>query len=193
MKKWLFNPFVYVAGAKSLVTGWIFIAATACICYLSKTHFNGIIGCKRNDMPAPLAAYFIEALVDWGCITLVLYLLGRAFSKSAIRLIDVAGTQALARWPMIFAATVGFGIKVPAHIDTLPVKDVVNSINGSMIALGMVTMVFVIWMIALMYNAFTVSCNIKGGKATGIFIAGLLVAELLSIVLFHLIYNHSIM
>jgi hypothetical protein len=35
-------------------------------------------------------------------------------------------------------------------------------------------------MVALMYKAFSVSCNVKGGKAIGTFIGGLLLAEIIS-------------
>lgn len=36
------------------------------------------------------------------------------------------------------------------------------------------------WMVALMYRSFSISCNVKGGKAIGTFIGGLVVAEVLS-------------
>ena len=36
------------------------------------------------------------------------------------------------------------------------------------------------WEVALMYKSYSVSCNVKGGKAIGTFIAGLLLAEILS-------------
>jgi hypothetical protein len=39
-----------------------------------------------------------------------------------------------------------------------------------------------VWMVALMYRAYSVSCNTKGGKAIGSFIAALIIAEILSIV-----------
>jgi hypothetical protein len=39
---------------------------------------------------------------------------------------------------------------------------------------------FLCWMVALMYKSFSVSCNVKGGKAIGTFVAGLIIAEILS-------------
>jgi len=42
---------------------------------------------------------------------------------------------------------------------------------------------FMIWMVALMYNAYTVSCHLKGNKAVVSFIGALVVAEIVSRVL----------
>ncbi|MGZ4974965.1 MAG: DUF3887 domain-containing protein, partial [Limisphaerales bacterium] len=39
---------------------------------------------------------------------------------------------------------------------------------------------FVVWMVRLMYKSFSVVCNVRGGKAIGTFVIGLLIAEALS-------------
>jgi hypothetical protein len=190
MKQWLFNPFIYIAGTKSLIIGWLVMAITACICFFSKTHLTGVIGLQRSEIIVPFIFYFIEVFVDWACLTLIFYFSGLIFSKSAIRFIDVAGTQALARWPMILGAVTGFGIKVPANIHNMPVKDLTLSISGSMLLFGLLAIILIIWMIALMYQAFKVSCNLKGSKATGVFIGGLIIGQVLSTIILHAIYNN---
>ena len=38
----------------------------------------------------------------------------------------------------------------------------------------------IIWMVALMYKAYAVSCNVKGAKAIGTFIASLILAKVVS-------------
>jgi uncharacterized membrane protein len=48
----------------------------------------------------------------------------------------------------------------------------------------------VIWMITLMYNAFTVSFNLKGTKAIAGFIGGLILAEIVSILLNQLLQHN---
>jgi hypothetical protein len=45
---------------------------------------------------------------------------------------------------------------------------------------GIVTIVMMVWMIALMYRAFTVSCNLHGAKAAIPFVLAILVGETLS-------------
>jgi hypothetical protein len=51
-------------------------------------------------------------------------------------------------------------------------------------------MVFLVWMVALMYQAFSVACNVKGGKAIGTFIGGLVLAEIISKICVALIWLH---
>ena len=115
----------------------------------------------------------MEQFIAWISVTAVFYLIGIAFSKSKIRLIDVAGTLAMARLTTLPAALIGFLPVYPVKLDDPTI----------LLLTIFITLVPAIWMIALMYNAFVVSTNIRGAKATAWFIAGLLIAELLSKVL----------
>lgn len=188
MKKWLFNPFVYIAGARSLLIGWAFMLVTALICCYSKTHFDGVID-LHTGMSTSFHAYFFEAFIDWGCAVLVFYPAGAIFSASSIRFVDVAGTMALARWVMLFPAIIDFGIAPVPNPATHTMEEVIAAVTPLSLALGLVSAVFSIWMIVLMFRAFSVSCNMKGGKATGVFIAGLVVAEVISKIIFHAFYK----
>ena len=186
MKKWLFNPFIYIAGAKALIIGWAAMLVTAVICYFSKTHFDGVIDVHTGHT-SPMLVFFLEVVIDWGCPVAVFYITGRIFSTSSIRLIDIAGTFATARWVMIFPALAAFGVYTPAKAP-VTVDDILRSITPSVIVFGLFTVLFAIWMIALMYSAFTTSCNLKGGKAVWSFIIGLIIAEVLSKLILHTIY-----
>ncbi len=187
MKKWLFNPFVYIAGIQSLLLGWAIMLATAGICYFNHAHFDGVIDIHVGRT-TPLATYFLEQLTDWGCMVLLCYAAALIFSRSGIRFIDVAGTLALARWVMIVPALLAFAVKVPAS--TQNVDEIIRSITPVTITIGLLFMAFSIWMIALSYNAFKVSCNMKGGKATVIFIIVILLAEMLAYYTDHQLYKH---
>lgn len=183
--KWLFNPFVYVAGTRALLVGWGIMLLTVAVSFFSRTQFDGAIDMHTAGHSSSIMVLLIEQLVDWGCVVLLFYPGGLIFSRSYVRFIDVAGTMALARWPMLIAATVGFGLVVP---QTDSVDVLIKSITPSMVLLSVVSVLFGIWMIALMYNAFTVACNIKGGRAIGVFIGCLLIAEIASKFILHQIY-----
>jgi len=178
MKKWLFNPFLYLAGARALILGLASMCITAIICSFSNTHFDGIV--DVHPVITPLAPYFVETLIDWVVIAAMLYLGGIAFSRSSIRLIDVAGTLALARWPLIIAAVAGFGIDAAAvaEFKNRPVAEATKLITPQFLVCSLVQLAGLIWYVALMYKAFSISCNLKGGKAAGIFIAALVLAEI---------------
>jgi hypothetical protein len=75
------------------------------------------------------------------------------------------------RWPGLLVAAIHFAMPPVIDIHHIPVASVIAT---------SFELLFVVWMVALMYHSFTVSCNLKGGKATLAFIAALLLAEALS-------------
>ena len=186
MKKWLFNPFVYIAGTRALVIGLSAMLVTAVIAFYSHTHFDGAIDMHFGHNSA-ISKFFLEALIDWGCIVVTFYIAGLIASGSSIRFIDVAGTTALARWVLVFPALIGFGIHAPAATPKT-IDEIMSAITPSFIALSLFSLVFIIWMVALMYNAFSVSCNLKGSKSALSFIIGIAVAEVVSKLIFHFIF-----
>ncbi len=185
MKKWLFNPFVYVAGGKALFIGTVIMLLTAVLCFYSNTHFDAILHMHPGAPHHPLSSYFIDQFVGWSCLVVVFFVAAKIFSPSSIRFIDVAGTMALARWPAAILAILGFGISIPHTMD--PDK-LVAGLTAATVVCSLLSLVFVVWMVALFYNAFTVSCNMKGGKAVGVFVVGLLAADALSRVITGLLY-----
>ena len=181
MNNKLFQPFIYIAGIKSLVVGIIALAVTAFIGSLSLTHFDGAID-MHSGYSTPVYIYFLEQLINWASLVLFFYIAGMFFSRSSVRLIDVAGTMAMARWPLLPAAVAGFGM----HIK----QPVLANITPGIILFSLLGLVFIIWMIALLYNAYSVACNIKGRKGIVVFIITLLIAEVASHLAIHEIYHH---
>lgn len=187
MKKWLFNPFIYIAGQRALAIGLSAMFISAFIAYFSHTHFDGAIDMHTSRSPSPLYVFFIELAVNFICTTALFYAAARLFSTSATRLIDIAGTMALARWPMVFVSVIGFGLIPPASNS---MKVVMESITPLHVVLSLLSLLFAIWMIALMYNAYTVSANAKGSKAVISFIGSLLATEIITHIILHQIYAH---
>jgi len=186
MKKWIYNPFVYIAGAKSLAIGLAIMLAAATILPFNNGHFDGVADVHFGAQTTFVRA-LCETMVSWGCLVLALYILGRITSESSIRFIDIAGTLALARGPMIFSALLGFIAEAP-HIDiqkaTLQELMKIATSPGVIIE-GIFSIPLLVWTIALMYNAFAVSANLKGGKSAAAFIGGLIVAEIISKIILH--------
>jgi hypothetical protein len=54
--------------------------------------------------------------------------------------------------------------------------------SDGIISAGLILVILglVCWMVALMYQSYAVSCNTRGGKSAGTFVAGLVLAEVLS-------------
>jgi uncharacterized membrane protein len=57
--------------------------------------------------------------------------------------------------------------------------------------LSLVLLVTLVWMIVLMYKAYSVSCNVKDAKGILSFIGGLVIAEVVSKYVIILIIHHA--
>ena len=171
--KRFFNPFERIAGWQALFLGIIVMALTAIIGKINQIAFNGVLD-VHGGASFSFSASFIMQAVDFLALFLTMWLAGVCFSKSKIRAIDIAGTMALARTPMLALVLICFLPVFPKDI-----FDILRSVIFAVIAIPLT-----VWMIALMYNAYTVSCHLKGSRAVWSFIGALLVAEAVSIVVF---------
>lgn len=178
-----FNPFRYIAGVKSLLAGILILLLTAITGYFSHTHFPDLISIKLS--PAfPLWYFVVQVFTNWLVISIVLYGLALIFSSSSVRMVDIFGTQALARIPYFLAAVTGFlgamhkfgrYILYTRFHQGEPVD--LTSTDVVLVVFLMILSLFLsIWTIILMYNAFRVSANLKGGKAITLFITAFIIS-----------------
>lgn len=182
---WIFNPFVYIAGWQSLVIGVVVILATGYIGSLGNAHFDGVLD-THTGISAPLWIIMSEGLIDWLSLSLVLFVFGKIISKTSFRLLDLLGTQALARWPVIISACVFLPKAVGRFALSIADKSnpsgfTLNSSDAVIFAVAvLVAILITCWFVILMFRSYAISCNVKGGKAIGTFVAGLLIAEVIS-------------
>lgn len=197
--QWLFNPFRFVAGYAALIAGLGIILLSAIIGWLGRTHFDGVLDVHTGP-EAPLWLFMAEGLVDWICMAVPLYLFALVFSRSAVRIADVFGTQALARWPYLITALALLPDANRRVLEQLMSMAGPTSqppaINGFdlviFVAAMAVTVLMVVWMVALMYKAYTLSCNLKAAKAIVSFIISLVGAEILSKAIIHGLSTSSV-
>jgi hypothetical protein len=189
MKGWLFRPFTYIAGWQALLLGVAALLASSAIGSFSDTHFDGVID-MHTGAHTPLWIFLCEGLVDWVSLAIILLIFGVIISKTKFRVVDLLGTQALSRWPTIISAIFAIPtasaskrvgeyllamIRNPANLPPVSHSDV-----AIVVAYGVLVILMICWFIALAYRSYSISCNIKGGKAIGTFIAAILIAEVLS-------------
>lgn len=187
LTRWLFNPFRFIAGLRALLLGLIIIALTSMLGSLSNTHFDGTLD-VHTGTPAPLWLFLAEGLINWLSLALPLYFFGLILSRSSLRFIDVLGTQALARWPYLLTALVMMppsNRRIFQYFMSLAMQgaatDPLSYLDMTVFIFAMlVTILMVVWMVALMYRAYSLCCNIKGLKAVITFIISLISAEALS-------------
>jgi len=189
----LFNPFQYVAGGMALVIGLGLMVAAAYIGSISHTHFDGVLD-VHSGLKAPTWFFLVEVLIGWLSLVAFLAIAGLIAAQSRFRLVDILGTQALARGPMVLAAAVFLlpGVqrfttyllhKLPTLTQSPPAapadlwKDLPLADAFVFATAMIVTLLMTIWMVALMYRGYAVSCNLRRGRAVISFITALIAAE----------------
>jgi hypothetical protein len=176
IKSWVFNPFIYIAGFKALVFGLFAMFITAVVAFYGRIHFDGAIDLHVGAVTS-YWLYLAEPLVDWFTVAVVFYLTGLILSKSKIRLIDFLGTTALARVAMLPGACIAL---------LRPIQNLSpENLTPLAVALSLLLLFPAIWLIVLLYNAFTMSANLKGTRAVSGFVVGLLSAEIISKIALH--------
>ncbi len=190
IKEWLFNPFEYIAGMKALLIGLIVILLTSLIGSFSNAHFDGVLD-LHIGASVDIWVYLAEGLINWISAVVILLIIGKIFSKTKFRLIDFAGTQAMARIPMLISSLVVL-IKPFQNYTRYIMNKLLQQFNT--VAVGtydififyfvlIIMISAVIWMCFLMYRSYSLCCNLKGSKAVISFIAGIIIAEIVSKIL----------
>jgi hypothetical protein len=182
--KVLFNPFEKYAGTQALllgIGGWLLASV---MCFVVNCHFDGVIDVHfGND------TNFLMALTEGALVivlfSFLLYLTGLMASKSQLRYVDFLGTTALARVPYVIAPLFGYLIPESMSADAIMqgLEDGSFSIAPTDIVMlmfsALLTLSITVWVLVLLYRAFSISANLKGTKAIVLFIAVVLVAEIL--------------
>ena len=178
-RTWLFNPFHFLAGGPALAWGLACIVLTAWLGGAFDYRYTGTLSFQLST-PTPIWLATTQGLTAWAVPSVLLYLAGRGLSRSRVRLIDVFGTQALARAP---------GLLVALIVVSPPFRDITTSLIAQgashfsvaqlagLTAIGTVMVLLLVWIGILMYRGFAVSCNVAGGWAIGTFIAAIAVGE----------------
>lgn len=175
----LYNPFMYIAGIQSLLLGSIGVLLLSFLSYISGTHYLGLVVpvfAKDNIF----AYYLSEHLIHWLVLSMLFFASGTIFSKSRIRFIDVMGTQALALLPLILLPI----------LRLLPPFESFYIYSLSTVILYVLHAATVIWSIALMYNAYKVTCNVRGTKFTISFITVIFITEIFTIFFIYYFKNN---
>jgi hypothetical protein len=191
ISQWIFNPFYYLAGFKALVPGIIIILITGYLGHLSNGRFNGLLDFHIGSQFSSIWYSLSDSIISWLLISILLLITGKIISKSRIRIIDIFGTQALARFPYLLIA---LAVLIPGLIPAFYrfIDSIIFFNNSSRLDIQdfmafiffiVIIIAAAVWMIALMYRAFAVSSNVSGRKAIIAFIVCLIIGEIISIVI----------
>ena len=142
------------------------------------THFDGVLDFHSGRV-APLWIFLAEGLVDWLAMSAFLLIAAFLLVRTRFRVLDVLGTQALARAPTVATAAVTLLPGYRRSIADLMAGEVPSpaGLSVEFYVAVLVGLLMVVWMVQLMYRGFAVSCNVRGGRAIASFIVALILAE----------------
>lgn len=185
--KSIYNPFVYIAGKEALITGLAIIAITGLVGWLSHNWLDGMLDMHYGPQGA-LWMHIALGLTNWLSAVAVFTPMAMALSPSRVRIIDIAGTMALARFPMLLAVATGF-LNAPRKLAQWTLHTYLE--QGDPVALSWMDILLagmaliaivcmVVWVVVLMYNAYKISANISGTKAGVSFTIAMIIAYVIS-------------
>lgn len=182
-KKWssasLYNPFIFIAGYRSFAVGILAIILTTYLAFTTGTHYNGLLNVYFAK-DTPYVYYFIEQLSHWIFLSALLFIFGTFLSNSKIRFIDVIGTQAMARTPLLLLPIIRM---LPPFESFMINSFQMNFLIALYIILAM-------WSITLMLNAYHISCNVKHKPLAISFILAILLSEFFTKALIYITLNN---
>lgn len=184
MKK-LFHPFRYLAGGKALAWGLIVLILTCVFSWQTGVVARGNMSIGYADGYLSLLAVTVRMLFIWVVPATLLYVASLVFSRSRVRAVDVYGTNLFASIPltagMLLAALsplraleegVGAGLYDTARLEALMA-------TPAMIFILVSLLLVIVWYFWWSYSAFSVSANLKGGKAVAIYAVCFILAQIL--------------
>lgn len=189
MKTLLIKPFDKYQERHLIIVGSIATIIGVGITFLLGGRFDGALDFHLGSNVTVQQA-ISDTAINIFCLVMLLYIAAK-YLNTKTRLVDIISTVIIARIPLYFIALFSIGGKVQAASsdllqgltseniqnfqDTIPKESLVV-----IMLFALVTLIFVIWSIALMYNGYKTASNAKGKKAIVLFIVALLGAELIS-------------
>lgn len=166
---YLINPFIRIAGYRSLFIGFAGLLLISFISFITGTHLIGLLNVSFAK-DSKFVYYFLEHIIGWIAIFTFLFLSGIILSKTKFRLIDVLGTTLLARLPLIIAPI----IRLLPYFQSFVIQ------SWEMYFIYGVYLLSAIWTIVLLFNAFKISCNLKNERLIISFAVGLILSEIIT-------------
>ncbi|MGY6649978.1 YIP1 family protein [Wenyingzhuangia sp. IMCC45574] len=188
MKTILFNPFEKYAEKTLIFIGIICTLLGSYLAFLFNARFDGALDFHLNTNPF-LTQTFVDNFINVFCLLLPLYIVGKIVNNKT-RWIDILSSILVSRIPYSLLPLFNINntiqnatyklleIQKTGTIENLSIANLVL-----IIVFSIVSILFLVWMIALLYNGYKTATNGKGKKPVILFIVALISAEILSKVL----------
>ena len=186
---WVYNPFKKIAGWKAFSIGIVILCLATVIGYFGNTVFYGIS--VKSVSSITWSKAFSLQVIGLAIYVAVMLITALLFAKR-FRFQDILGTVTLAKYPLVLAAIMFLALsnwlnKLNSMLfSAVNIQEIMELFNKFTIAdysllllLTIVSILMLVWTIALLFNAFRVSTNLKGSKCALLFIAVIFISEII--------------
>jgi len=184
----MINPFTRIAGLPAFGLGLLFTTLIGFFGAANGVIFDGVLDVHFPGKVTIIDS-FLYLAIDLFSLVLVMFIAGLFVSRS-FRFVDILGTMTLSKAPFLILALAAYFVTVPDMKDILEDPSIVLQ-SASFLFILILSFPIIIWNITLVYNAFKVSCDVKGTTLNINIIFGLLISEIISKALIYLLIKNS--
>lgn len=185
VETWMFNPFKLIAGWSAVVSGGIMLLLMMVLLSFTPLSFDGVVDVHITGIK-PIINHAGMMCINLLSMILFLLISGIILSGNAFRIIDVVGTQMLAKAPFLLVVLTGFIIEPQTGevmMEAAGRADVSELFTGKIILLIIISVLATIWSVSLMYKSYSICFHLSGTKSVVSFIICFILAETVSKVL----------
>lgn len=182
--QYLKNPFEYIAGAQALLFGFVFFLISIALGISFNARFDGLLNLHFVENTTAYQLIKDQA-INALSLLVIFYIIAMILGTRQTRLIDLAGTILLAMAPFSLTPLLNIN-NVMYDTSMTMVKQAQSSTPMEGLNIGwlvfslVIILLAIVWVVALMFQAYKICTNFKGSKLTLSFIIGLVTAAILS-------------
>lgn len=188
MKTLLFNPFKKYTEKQLITVGIIITILGSLSAYWLNARYDGVLDLHFSSV-SNIETPFIDNAINIALLFCFLYALGIYINRKT-RGIDILSTIMLSRLPLYLLSLTNIGSTlsdIEEKVTTSNPYDISFAPSEIlyMLVLSILTLVFVAWHITLLYNGYKVATNLKSTNQKIIFAVTILIAEIVSKIIFY--------
>ncbi|MXV38683.1 hypothetical protein GO491_08365 [Flavobacteriaceae bacterium Ap0902] len=190
MNSTLLKPFAKYSEKTLLAVGITGTLIGSYLAYIFNVRFDGVLD-LHTVSDALYHEPFIDNLINIICLILLLFVTAKYINVKT-RLVDMVNTVLIARMPYYLLTVFNLNdfinkatLEVIEFTNTQQVNDIPIFNLAALIIFALLSILFLIWYITLLFNGFKIASNAKDKRSIFLFIAAILLSEIISKILIH--------
>lgn len=190
MMKLLLNPFERYSEKKLVLIGITSTIVGSLMAMFFNARFDGILDLHFVEK-VKIYEPIIDLIIDLFCLVLILFLMGRYINKKT-RIIDIISATLISKIPfyfLLFQNSNGLIFRITDKLTkslltkNYSLETITTGEMAYLVFSGITGLVLIIWSITLLFNGFKTATNAKNTKSILLFIAAVLLTEVVSKIL----------